>query len=271
MIRKFKFLPGTLDNELATGKYRSVMFNFTHGLGDAIDFYCNVLPVLEARYPDIKFGFSTHKGQEWLFGNVSSFEYDLAVHIGFECTEWDPSTEETKAERCLRCEIGIPLKQRDKYSLPIRFGSPLVGTHFFSTSSESLSCEEDVARKIWNRIEERKLIPIDTHFDREDAKIRNRPYPWEHRNVVDAHASIFNLVGLMGALGGFAGVASGNIWTAFCCLPPECILYIETDFPASKLTRMPIWSIKEYDEETVDNWISAIKRHAGLTVADEEA
>ena len=214
MIRKFKFLPGTLDDELATGKYRSVMFNFTHGLGDAIDFYCNVLPVLEARYPDIKFGFSTHKGQEWLFGNVSSFEYDLAVHIGFECT---------------------------------------------------------VARKIWNRIEERKLIPIDTHFDREDAKIRNRPYPWEHRNVVDAHASVFNLVGLMGALGGFAGVASGNLWTAFCCLPPECILYIETDFPASKLTRMPIWSVKEYDEETVDNWISAIKRHAGLTVADEEA
>ena len=42
-----------LTDFLESGEYHSVLFKFYHGLGDAISFYCNVLPVLEKKFPDV--------------------------------------------------------------------------------------------------------------------------------------------------------------------------------------------------------------------------
>ena len=247
-----------LVNLLGTGEYRSVLFKFYHGLGDAISFYCNVLPVLRARYPWVKFYFDTERGQEEMFGTVSQNEedYDLSVFVQFPCSEWELDTDETKAEKCLRVEMGIEdEKQCDVYEMPHHYNSPLVGVHFHSTSSESLSVDYDTAHTVWFEIMNAGLIPIDTHFSHPGATLRPERFDFCTRNVADCNANMRSLFGLLGTLRGFIGVASGNFWAALTCLPPERIMYLETDFPATKLTRLPVYSMRGFQPDVFAEFI----------------
>ena len=252
-----------LVNLLGTGEYRSVLFKFYHGLGDAISFYCNVLPVLRARYPWVKFYFDTERGQEEMFGTVSQNEedYDLSVFVQFPCSEWESDTDETKAEKCLRVEMGIEdEKQCDVYEMPHPFykQSPLVGVHFHSTSSESLSVDYDTAHTVWFEIMNAGLIPIDTHFSHPGATLRPERFDFCTRNVADCNANMRSLFGLLGTLRGFIGVASGNFWAALTCLPPERIMYLETDFPVTKLTRLPVYSMRGFQPDVFSAFIKSI-------------
>lgn len=248
---------------------RRVLVQFYHGLGDAIMFFANCLPALEHEFPNVKFYVETQLGQDEIFGKVDPDEdaYDLAVFIGFPCSEWDEGTDETKAEKCGRLELGveIPPDCPDYYYFFIcpgkkHFASPLVGVHFQSTSCDEICCPEELAKLIWDRIQARGLIPIDTHFDHHGATIHRQIFPWETRNVTDAPASVGKLFGLIDHISGFAGVASGNFWAALCCLPPQKILFIETLFPARKLTHVNVHmvSVKD-DRETqikkIDAWL----------------
>ena len=255
-LRLCDFLSG---NEIET-----VLFKFYHGLGDAIDFYCNCLPALRVRFPGIKFYVDFHAGQEMLFGEVDQDEsnYDLCVFVNVPCAEWDEG-DETKAEKCMRVEMGAPCRQNDIYILPRQFGSPFVGVHFFSTSNDGLSCGESDAEFLWDHIASRGLIPIDTHFLHESAKIPRRPFGFVNRSVCDdkIQPNVGLVCGTIRACSGFAGIAGGNFWVALATLPPECILYIETEFRASKLTHLPVWSMKGYDEDVVDSWLSCVLRY----------
>ena len=249
---------------LSGGEIESVLFKFYHGLGDAVDFYCNVLPVLKFKFPHVEFYMDTHAGQEMLFGEVDQDEsnYDLCVFVNFPCAEWEPD-DETKAEKCLRVEMGVPAKQQDIYVLPRRFGSPFVGVHFFSTSSEFVTWDESDAEFLWDHIASRGLIPIDTHFAHPSAKIAHHPFGFVDRSVCDdkIQPNVGLVCGTIRACSGFAGVSGGNFWIALATLPPECILYIETEFPASKLTHLPVWSMKGYDEDVVDSWLDCVYRY----------
>lgn len=246
----------TLRDLLETGKYKTVLLQFYHGLGDAIDFFNNVLPVLEFTFPKVKFAVATHLGQEAIFGEVDTDEshYDLAVRVKFPCSEWE-ATPETKAEKCLRVEMGLPQRQLDHYLGRI-YPSPLIGTHFFSTSSPGLSAPEELAQAVWRAISARGLIPIDTHFVHEGAVHKLTPYSWQNRHVADIEPTPQKLFGLLRSLGGFAGVSSGNFWAALCQLEPEKILYLETEFPATKLTRLPVHSVKSPDDiDAINDWL----------------
>jgi len=244
-----------------------VLFEFYHGIGDCVSFYCNVLPVLHWRFPEVMFDFLVLPDQAPLFPDVMKKDiYDLVVFVRFPCSEWDMDSDETKAERCLRVEMGIKNEcQRDQYRMPFVFRSPLVGVHFFSTSCEAVSCREDIAEKIWRSIERAGLIPIDTHFYHEGAKFEYHPFAFENRSVDDPNikANIGLCDGLLGACGGFAGVSGGNFWIALSKLNPRNILYIETEFPVEKLTRLPVHHMKEYDQDVVDAWLESIKRSTG--------
>lgn len=263
---KIEYKQQTLCQLLDTGAVHSVLFQFRHGIGDCVSFYCNVLPVLADLYPNVRFAFAPLEDQRPLFPYVDDCEanYDLTVLVTFPCSEWDFDTDETKAEKCLHEEMGVIkqcCRQRDVYRLPYTFGSPLVGVHFFSTSCEDVSCSEDIAEKIWRSIERAGLIPIDTHFYHDGAKIERHPFAWETRTVDDPNIkpSIGLCDGLISACAGFAGVSGGNFWLALAEMMPQCILYIETEFPVEKLTREPVFSMKEYDQATVDAWLDAVK------------
>ena len=253
---KLKLVSSKLVDILSSGDYKSVLFDFEHGLGDAIDFYSNVLLPLREKYPQIFFAMKTYNGQDDLFGHWNDDMFDLRIRVWFSCTEWDTSTDETKAELCIREEFGFPAeKQVENYMLPYLGGSPLVGVHFFSTSCEDVTCDEDIAHQLWNRILEHGLIPIDTYFKTPNGKNVYEPWSWEDRTVNSISPNPAVLCGLMKSLGGFAGISSGNFWAALTMVHPKKILYIETEFPVTKLTRLPVWSMKEYDEKIVDAWL----------------
>lgn len=223
---KLKYIQKTLADVLNEHpEYKTVLLKFYHGLGDAIDFFANCVPMLKRSFPGRRFYVETQLGQEYFFGEVDPDEnhYDLCVFIAFPCAEWDEGPE-TKAEKCARVELGIkiPPDVPSRYFIsPGRDPSPLVGVHFVSTSNDDVSCPEPCARMIWDKIEQR---------------------------------------GLMNALGGFAGVSSGNFWAALCTLPPSKILFIETEFPVQKITHIPIRSVKaaDPDEAVIDAWLNVI-------------
>lgn len=251
---------------MSTGQYKKVLLSFHHGLGDAISFFYNVLPVLKRKYPSVDFCFDTHMGQENIFGYVDKerLHYDLVVDVVFPCSEWDADSTETKAERSLRTEFGIEReKQKDRYMhdyYPYTpYPSPLVGVHFQSTSGDCLCYNKNDSEKLWNAIKERNLIPIDTQFFHPDATIKREPYSFADRNMKGMKPDVKNLFGLLGTLRGFAGVASGNFWSALCVLPPSKILYLGTEFPVNKLTRLPVHNMIKYDEKVVSEWLDDVE------------
>lgn len=257
---KLKLVSSKLVDILSSGDYKSVLFDFDHGLGDAIDFYSNVIPVLCKKFPGIFFAMKTYNGQDTLFGNwdrhLEDCLFDLEIRVWFSCAEWDATTDETKAELCIRDEFGLPPeKQAEKYRIPMAVANPLIGVHFFSTSSREVTCSEEIAHRLWNRIIERGLIPLDTHMQTPNGRNVYEPWLWEERTVNSISPNPAVLCGLMKSLGGFAGVSSGNFWAALTMIHPKKILYIETEFPVTKLTRLPVWSMKEYDEKIVDDWL----------------
>lgn len=253
-------------------EYKRILLKFYHGLGDAIAFYVNCLPRLEMEFPKREFSIELQPGQEVISDcvviNPDENDYDLSVFIMFPCAEWEPGLE-TKAEKCGRVELGIIIPEDDPEYYNLEFfedlTSPFVGVHFVSTSNDGLCCPEPCARLIWEKIEKSGLIPIDTHFRHEIATIDRKIFAWERRNVQNVRPTVEKLFGMMKHLGGFAGVASGNFWTALCCLEPEKILFINTEFPVRKLTHIPIRQIKakDPDEDVIDAWLYEITKGAG--------
>ena len=250
---------------LDTGKYHRVLLLFRHGLGDAIMFYSTCFKALVAKYPSISFTYSTHLGQEEIFGNpdTNPDHYDIAFEFVYPCSEWG-AINETKSEKCARVEIGLKGPLKEEYSIPGRYPSPLVGVHFNSTSCPSLNAPRDVAKRLWDQVLESGLIPIDTHMRHAYDNRRSVVHDFEQsRRIDDVRASAPALIGLIGSLRGFAGVPSGNMACALAMLPPNRILYLSSEFPMDRLTRLGCFEMnlkKPYDAVLVGEWLDCIRR-----------
>lgn len=238
---------------LDTRKYRKVLLKFHHGLGDAMMFNAVCLNALKKAYPEIEFHYSTHLGQEELFGfhSENPEDYDIAFEFRFPMAEWD-KTDETKAEKCLREEIGLE-PSGEYYASPVRFKSPFVALHFFSTcmpNSIGFRNEPEMI-KIWKMVEEHGFVPIDTHMRHQFDNSKNKLYSFQTRNMEGIPANISTLGGVLSVCRGFIGVASGNFPLALSILPPENILFIRTGFSVKKITRLPI---EEFNPRNPQEW-----------------
>jgi len=250
---------------LASGRYRKVMIKFHHGLGDAIAFQ-PCFDALRGRYPDVDFYLHVHCGQDDIFGTCDENEsaYDIVFEIGFPCSEWD-HPEMTKAEYCCRSELGIPPPSAPPH-IDRRFSSPLVGVHYHSTCLPGkLGCSEFVAKRLRDQIIDAGLIPLDTHMSHYFDNPDNRRFGFEHCTIREARATCANLLGVLSVCSGFAGVASGNFHAALALLPVETVLFLKTDFPASRLTRRSVLEldVNNYDESIVNLWLDRVKRGMG--------
>ena len=248
---------------LDTGNYKKVLILFRHGLGDSIMFYGTCYKALIAKYPDISFTYSTHCGQEELFGMVDDNpdHYDIAFFFKFPCAEWDPG-DETKSEKCARLEIGLPVPPKEDYKLPKSFHSPLVGLHFNSTCISKMNAPYDFAKRLWNQITDAGLIPIDTHMRHVHESEKSIVHDFEQsRRINNVPATIGKLIGLISTLRGFAGVPSGNLFCACATLPPSRILFLASEFHSTKLIHPDVLEIdmrKPYDAGIVREWIARL-------------
>ncbi len=250
---------------LDTGNYHNVLIIFHHGLGDAVMFWSTCFKALQRRYPTIRFAFSTHLGQDDIFGKTDDNQehYDIAFKLAYPCSEWG-SRDETKSEKCAREELGLPLPLPESYSLPVQFKSPLVGVHFNSTCCSRLNMPKDYGFKLWNQIQEEGFIPIDTHMrHKNDHPNKSIVYDYEQcRKVDNIDATVGKLIGLIGACRGFAGVPSGNIACALALMPAERVLYMSSEFPKSRQIHLNCFEMslkKPYDAGIVREWLSVLK------------
>ena len=249
---------------LDTGKYRSVLIIFRHGLGDAVMFYGTCFKALVAKYPGISFSYSTHCGQEELFGKVdpNPDHYDIAFEFKYPCSEWNAG-DETKSEKCARVEMGLKMPLKEDYTLPKSFQSPLVGVHFNSTSCPSMDVPKDTARRIWDQIQDSGLIPIDTHMRHAYDNQKSVVHDFEQsRRIDNVPATVGKLVGLISTLRGFAGVPSGNLVCACSVLPASRILCLSSEFSIRKSIHLDILEInmkKPYDAGVVNEWLDRLK------------
>ena len=251
---------------LDEGRYHRVLIKFCHGLGDAIMFYNTCYKALRKKYPHIEFAYSTHYGQEELFGKVDKDpeHYDIAFSLGYPCSEWG-LLDETKSEKCARVELGLTLPPEERYSLPKSFASPLVGLHFNSTSCPSFDVPLEFGKKLWEQIIDAGLIPIDTHMRHPTDNPRSIVHDFEQcRKIDNIPASLDKLIGLISVCRGFAGVPSGNLICALSLLPPEKILYLSSEFSMNRHIHFKCFEMnikKQYDPGKVNEWLATVKKN----------
>ena len=260
LIRDFK--TQKVKDYLDTGLYSTVLLRFYHGLGDTVMFQPDLI-ALRDMYPTIDIDLEVRYGQEelWTSHKPSDKHYDAIFEIGFPMSEYS-HPEYTKGEWCCIAELGItPPKALYKYSEKLK--SPLVGMHFFSTCMpDKLGIKEDVAHKIRDRILNAGLIPIDTNMRHPTFNNRNKKFSWNTCAIEDAKASCKTLVGVLQRCCGFVGCVSGNFNLATAVMPAERILFLNTSFPAERLTRHPVLqlNVHQWDDKVLDKWIENISK-----------
>ena len=251
------------DYLIAHPECRKVLLKFRHGMGDAFMFYAQALPALKKKFPYIDFSFSTHLGQEEIFGKYSDDEkdYDAAFEFHFPCSEWDPG-DESKCEKCCRVECGVEPVKED-YSLPKKYQSPLVGMHLISTCLPNTNCPEEYAKRLWDQFCEEGLVPIDTYMRHYFAN-HGEMSKYITRRIDDIPATMPKLMGILSSCCGMASIASGNWLAAMAVLPPERVLFIDTkNLGAKKYTKLPVWEVnalKPYDKYKIHDFIECLKK-----------
>jgi hypothetical protein len=241
-------------------KGKKFLIRFGHGLGDTIMFL-PILKELRSKYPDCVIDLYVEAGQEHIFGDTLDKEgegYDLVFSLDFPMSE---GSELTKAEKCCLDEIGIDYKYCGidlEVSLKEhKEDNPFVVVHFQGTAlPDSVSCSEEVAKKIWQEIKECGKIPIECHFHHIFHNPKNDKFDFVNRHVRDCNADIKTLVGMIQNSYAFIGVASGPFIVALAS-NPDRTLYLEKNHPLKSYTKLDIAriDIKDYKEGSIKEWL----------------
>jgi len=253
-----------LAEHLDTGKFKSVLIPFWHGVGDVV----MVLPIvkrLRELYPAIEFKLGLCKGldQETFVPDAILLEgdwrekaltlgFDLVFPVNFPIERMDDLTK-TKAEVCCEEEIGIPPVCGH---LPLS-GKRLVGVCFQCTSVPWVAnADEEVAQKIWNDIKEAGYVPIETQFIHCFANPDNKIFSFIDAHLRGCPARIETLMAILGRCDSFVGTVGGNFHMALSILGPDRVMLLEKDLKREHFTKEKIATanLKDYQGE-VKKWL----------------
>jgi len=250
---------------------KRVLIIFWHGLGDLVMFL-NPFDKLKELFPNIVFELAVQKGlgfedivpfAKFIVGDdmnyLQEMDYDIVAKIHFPMNEGQ--TEYTKGEWCCIHELGI--EPICGHKLVRSFPKKLIGVHFNITClPDACNPDENTAKQIWQDIIDSGFIPIETHFEHVFHNPVNKKFDFIDCSVRKAHATIPNLIGLMGSLAGFVGVVSGNFHIALSRLYPEQIFFLEKHFKLECFTKLDIAKCSilptEYKSEEIKKWLNTL-------------
>jgi len=254
-----------LAEHLDTGKFRTVLLPFWHGVGDVV----MVLPIVEKLrelYPHIEFSLGLCRGldqEKFVPGAVLldgdwrekalTLGFDLVFPINFPLERIDDLTK-TKAEVSCEVEIGIPPVCGH---VPIG-AKKLVGVCFQCTSVPWMAnADLEVAEKIWNDIKEAGYVPIETQFIHCFANPDNQLYSFVDAHVRGCPAKLETLMALLSSCHAFIGTVGGNFHLALSILGPDRVMLLEKDLKREHFTKenIAIANLKDYQGE-VKKWLS---------------
>lgn len=248
-----------LSEHLDTGRFKTVLLPFFHGVGDVVMFL-SILDALRARYPEIKIDLGLARGldQETFVPDAVLLEgdwrekaltlgYDLVFPCNFPLERMEDLTK-TKAEVCCEEELGIaPVCGHNRLT-----AKKLVGVHFQMTSIPWVAnAEKEVAEIVWNDVKEAGFVPIETHFQHVFHNPSNERYSFVDNHVRACAPRIETLMALLGSCHAFVGVVSGNFHMALSVLGPDRVMLLERDLKASHFLKQKIATadLKNYSGE----------------------
>jgi len=238
---------------------QKVLIRFGHGLGDTIMFI-PCFRKLQREYPEVDFRLYVESGQEEIWPSEKDKDapgYDLVFSLNFPMSE---GSNLTKAAKCCREEIGIEPPKEDFDNLP-KFDNPLVLVHFQGTAlPKSVNCPPEIAKKIWNEIQEAGKVPLEVHFEHCWHNPRNKRYDFVTTTVRGLEPKISKLIALIQHCYAFIGVASGPFVVAAATIP-ETTLYLQKAHPLNTYTDRDIKIIdlnKPYKDGMVKAWLQSL-------------
>lgn len=257
-----------LAEHLDTGKFKTVLLPFFHGLGDTI-LCLPILKSLRELYPEITFTLGLCKGldQETIVPDALLLDGDWrekALSLGFDLVfPWNMPLEKiedltkTKAEVSCIDEIGIsPVSGH--FLLKAK---KLVGVNFQMTSIPWVAnADEATANKIWNEIYDAGFIPIETYFSHCFSNPENKRYDFAKNHVRDWPARVETLMALIGSCHAFIGVVGGNWHMALSVLGKERVMLLEKDLKVAHFSKEKIASLdmKNYAGGEIKSWLSSL-------------
>ena len=257
-----------LAEHLDTGKFKTVLIPFWHGVGDVV----MVLPIvgrLRELYPAIDFKLGLCKGldQETFVPDAVLLDgdwrekaltlgFDLVFPVNFPLERMEDLTK-TKAEICCDEEIGIPPVCGHVTLKAKKF----VGVCFQCTSVPwVVNADPEVAEKIWNDIKDAGYVPIETQFIHCFANPDNKLYPFVDTHVRGCPAKLETLMALLSSCHAFVGTVGGNFHLALSILGPDRVMLLEKDLMREHFTKDDIATanLKDYQWE-VKTWLEGVK------------
>jgi hypothetical protein len=257
-----------LAEHLDTGKFKTILIPFWHGIGDVV----MVLPIvrrLRELYPAIDFKLGLCKGldQETFVPDAVLLEgdwrekaltlgYDLVFPVNFPIERLEDLSK-TKAEICCEEEIGIP---------PVCGHIPLkakkfVGVCFQCTSVPWVAnADPEVAEKIWSDIKASGYVPLEVQMIHCFANPANVLYPFVDAHLRGCPAKIETLMAILGKCDAFIGTVGGVFHLALSILGPDRVMLLEKDLMREHFTKDDIATanLKEYSGE-VKTWLGDLK------------
>ena len=214
--------------ELPVGS--KVLIVFWHGLGDLLMFRPIYHELTRHYCSQVSFDLCVQPGCGQTEAVPDALEisedkfvenHDIAFVINFPMSEGNLTM--TKAEKCMRDEIGLP----DLPLIPILQPPPkniLVGVHMQGTCLPgSTNPDITLAKQIWDDILEMGYAPFDLHFQHIFHNPINTPFTFAGRHCRDLKPSIAMLRNIIGSCGAFVGVASGPFVMALNIFPDKTI------------------------------------------------
>lgn len=257
-----------LSEHLATGKFKTVLLPFWHGIGDVV-MVIAIVNRLRELYPAIKFSLGLCKGldQETYVPDAVLLDgdwrekaltlgFDLVFPVNFPIERLEDLTK-TKSEICCEEELGIepvsghvPLKTK-----------PLVAVCFQCTSVPWVAnADPEVAEKIWKEIKEAGCVPIETQFIHCFANPENVLYPFVDAHFRGCPPRIETLMAVLNRCIAFVGTVGGGFHMAMSVMGPERVMLLEKDLKREHFTKENIAKadLKNYQEGTVKTFLDGL-------------
>lgn len=232
-------------DHIVASNHKDVAIVFLHGLGDVLMF-SSVWDYMLRSLPGVKFTLFLLSGFEPLIpgsrtwtGDACLSGFDVAYVLEFPMSE---GSGELKSEKCARLELGID-GPFDVDSLVLD-GRRIVAVHFQATALPgACNAPEPVARRIWEILVEKGMVPIDVHFTHCFHNPVNVLYPWAVTNVRGQPPSVEKLYSLIEAASVVVAVASGPMVMTLAINPGK-LIYLENHHKISDYTRKKVSSVK---------------------------
>ncbi len=257
-----------LAEHLNTGRFKSVLLPFWHGVGDVV----MVIPIvnrLRELYPEITITLGLCRGldQETFVPDAVLLDgdwrekaltlgYDLVFPLNFPLERLQ-DTALTKSEVSCIEEVGIePVSGH----VPIK-AKKIVGLSFQCTSVPWVANTDVVtAEKVWNEVKEAGFLPIEINMKHIFFNPQNEKYPFIDNHVRDLPAKIETLISLIGTCTAYISAVSGNFHMALSVLGPKRVVLLEKDLKVGHFTKEPIARVdtNNYEDGKIKTFLASL-------------